>query len=147
MFNKDLKKRVRKVELVLGLRDGGWDVFEENSIDSITKRLSKIEDQLKPEPKFKKGDLVHFFLIDGEFDGEIVGSTIDRYRSSFFYVPSIEDSHSWVVSYLDENNVVQQVSVDEKDIWTDEYDCTDCLFSEIEDLKFRLKKLEDKKKK
>ena len=104
---------------------------------NFSQRIKLIEEQLAPEPKFKKGDLVHFFLIDGEFDGEIVGSTIDRYRSSFFYVPSIEDSHSWVVSYLDENNVVQQVSVDEKDIWTDEYDCTDCLFSEIEDLKFR----------
>ena len=117
----------------------------ETSERNFSQRIKLIEEQLAPEPKFKKGDLVHFFLVGNEFDGEIVGRDSWSYDCYLSYV-NIE-TNDWRIKYLDKNDVAQYVNVNEKDIWRDEDDCIDCLFSEIEDLRLRLKKLEDNKKK
>lgn len=146
MFNKKLKERIEEIEDILTDPKKG-NIGSE--LDYLEARIDKIEEQLEPEPKFKKGDLVHFFLAGNEFDGEIVGRDSCRDSWSYNYYPSYVniETNDWRIKYLDKNDVAQYVNVNEKDIWRDEDDCIDCLFSEIEDLRLRLKKLEDNKKK
>jgi pectate lyase len=131
MFNTKLEKRIKNIDEQTG-----------RSFDEVSKRLSKIEEQLKPEPAFKTGDLVNFFLVGNEFEGEIVG----KYHTIWDSLNRSEQVQSWSIKYLDKNETLIEVVVKEEDIWVDECDCIDCLQDQIEELSFRLKALENKKK-
>lgn len=121
--DKEFKKRISEIEKI---------VREQEKV------LFKIEKQLKPEPLFETGDLVKFFLIGNEFEGEIVG------KCHFDYFN--KEPQKWYVKYLDKNNVEQTVMVNEEDIWVESDDCIDYFQNQIEELSFRLKALENKKK-
>jgi hypothetical protein len=130
MFNKELKNRVRGLESVV-----------ESTGNSIRDRLNKIEKQLKPEPAFKAGDLVNFFLVGNEFEGEIVRPIADIIGWNN-YLPVLAELSKWEIKYLDKNEVVQKVVVEEEDIYPLEEDDIDYLHQRINDLVLRLNKLE-----
>jgi hypothetical protein len=126
-INIEVDDRVSELELKVSDRVSD----NEETLIKVNERLSKIEEQLKPEPMFKAGELVNFFLVGNEFEGEIAYN-------------DYEDC--WLIEYLDKNNVVRSATIKEEDIWVDECDCIDCLQDQIEELSFRLKALENKKK-
>lgn len=118
-------------------KDKKIEVISER-FSEIEKRLFRIEEQLKPEPTFENGDIVKFLLIGNEFEGEIICNCYEDYFN--------KESQKWYVKYLDKNNVSQTVMVNEEDIWVESDDCIDYIQNQIEELSFRLKALENKKK-
>jgi hypothetical protein len=133
--NKKLQENINKLNLT---------VFQE--IKNSNKRIDKIEKQLKPEPSFKSGDIVNFFLIDNEFRGKIidVSSKISNY-GMWYYRES--DVGKWIVEYLDKNDVIQTVEVKEEDIWSDEEDVITDIYEQIEELRYQVEFLKGKNKK
>jgi hypothetical protein len=118
------------------------------SIENIGTRLNKIEEQLKPEPAFKEGDLVSFFLVGEEFEGEIV-----KRQDKYWFIlggnnedPIVPGTTNWVVKYLDKNEVVQEVVVKEEDILSEDGNEISDIYNELFELRERIKELETKKK-
>ena len=138
---------IRKKEEHLGSEIDGK--VEQEDYDKLLKRVVSIEDQLKPEPAFKKGDMVNFFLIGNEFEGEIV-EPIYKYENSggggFFSFPTKTDIiESWRIAYLDKNEVVQTVAIKEEDIWFDEECPITDLYDQLEELRYQVELLKGNK--
>ena len=116
--NKKLKKEIENIDKKI------VEAFEK-----VSNRLSKIEEQLEPEPLFEEGEMVTFFMCGQEMEGEII-------RKEYF-------SSDWFIRYLNKNNDAIGVRVKECDIIKDSED--DFLWDRIEELETRLNKLELKK--
>jgi hypothetical protein len=102
----------------------GINTQHNNREEIIEVRLFKLEEQLKPEPAFKAGDLVNFFLVGNEFEGEITG--IDGWTGN------------WRIKYLNDVNSINEVVVKEEDIWVDEI-CDICqLREEVAELRYQV---------
>ena len=132
------RKRVEKLMSVVGINDDNNQI---NNLKKLSERLDEIEEQLKPKPAFKKGDMVNFFLIGNEFEGEIVAPNYKMINRGMWR-EATDEIDSWTIAYLDKNDKIQIAAVREEDIYPQEEDAIDYLHGRINEIVLRLNKLE-----
>ena len=132
------RKRVEKLMSVVGINDEGNQI---DNLKQLSERIGKIEEQLKPKPAFKKGDMVNFFLIGNEFEGEIVAPNYKMINRGIWREET-DEIDSWTIAYLDKNDKIQTLAIMEEDIYPQEEDVIDYLHERINGIALRLNKLE-----
>lgn len=137
MFNK--KRRKGETEIINKIME---EMIEETGkievtggdMDELEERIEALENP----PKFKRGDIVSFFLADKEITGEIISQ--DRNL--------ITKSYEYNICYIDKNDVIQRVTVNEKDLFLsgedDIYERLEDLECQVEFLANELNKLKKK---
>lgn len=103
-------------------------------MDELEERIEALENP----PKFKRGDIVSYFLVDKEITGEIISQDKDITTKCYKYD----------ICYLDKNDVIQRVTVNEKDLFLsgedDIYERLEDLECQVEFLANELNKLKKK---
>lgn len=126
-----MDKLAKELEKIEATRDVGRDV------DKLKERIEELEELASP-PKFKKGDIVSFFLADKEITGEIISQDKNPFTKDYKYA----------ICYLDKNDVIQRVTVNEKDLFLsgedDIYERLEDLECQVEFLANELNKLKKK---
>lgn len=97
MFNKELKRKIKIMDQEIS---GLLKIIElvDKKLDT---KLREIEKKLNPA-KFKRGDLVTFFLADKELAGEVISED------------TTTEGYKYEVCYLDKNDVIQRATVNEE---------------------------------
>jgi len=136
MFNN--KRRKGETEIINKIME---EMIEETGKIEVTGGMDELEERieaLENPPKFKRGDIVSFFLADKEITGEIISQ--DRNL--------ITKSYEYNICYLDKNDVIQRVTVNEKDLFLsgedDIYERLEDLECQVEFLANELNKLKKK---
>lgn len=137
MFNK--KRRKGETEIINKIME---EMIEETGkievtggdMDELEERIEALENP----PKFKRGDIVSYFLVDKEITGEIISQDKDITTKCYKYD----------ICYLDKNDVIQRVTVNEKDLFLsgedDIYERLEDLECQVEFLANELNKLKKK---
>ncbi len=109
-----------------------------NNKKEIEINLEERIEALENPPKFKRGDIVSFLLADKEITGEIISQNRNLITKSY--------EHN--ICYLDKNDVIQRVTVNEKDLFLsgedDIYERLEDLECQVEFLANELNKLKKK---
>jgi len=136
MFNN--KRRKGETEIINKIME---EMIEETGKIEVTGDMDKLEERieaLENPPKFKRGDIVSFFLADKEITGEIISQDKDITTKCYEYD----------ICYLDKNDVIQRVIVNEKDLFLsgedDIYERLEDLECQVEFLANELNKLKKK---
>ena len=136
MFNN--KRRKGETEIINKIME---EMIEETGKIEVTGDMDELEERieaLENPPKFKKGDIVSFFLADKEITGEIISQ--DRNL--------ITKSYEYNICYIDKNDVIQRATVNEKDLFLsgedDIYERLEDLECQVEFLANELNKLKKK---
>ena len=136
MFNN--KRRKGETEIINKIME---EMIEETGKIEVTGDMDELEERieaLENPPKFKKGDIVSFFLVDKEITGEIISQDKDITTKCYEYD----------ICYLDKNDVIQRVTVNEKDLFLsgedDIYERLEDLECQVEFLANELNKLKKK---
>jgi len=130
MFNNKKEIEINMDELMV----------EHNLLDCQPNLLLLLEriEALENPPKFKRGDIVSYFLADKEIIGEIISQDKDITTKCYEYD----------ICYLDKNDVIQRVTVNEKDLFLsgedDIYERLEDLECQVEFLANELNKLKKK---
>ena len=137
MFNN--KRRKGETEIINKIME---EMIEETGkievtggdMDELEERIEALENP----PKFKRGDIVSYFLVDKEITGEIISQDKDITTKCYEYD----------ICYLDKNDVIQRVTVNEKDLFLsgedDIYERLEDLECQVEFLANELNKLKKK---
>lgn len=136
MFNN--KRRKGETEIINKIME---EMIEETGKIEVTGDMDELEkriEALENPPKFKRGDIVSYFLADKEVTGEIISQ--DRNL--------ITKCYEYDICYLDKNDVIQRVTVNEKDLFLsgedDIYERLEDLECQVEFLANELNKLKKK---
>ena len=136
MFNN--KRRKGETEIINKIME---EMIEETGKIEVTGDMDELEERieaLENPPKFKRGDIVSYFLADKEVTGEIISQ--DRNL--------ITKCYEYDICYLDKNDVIQRVTVNEKDLFLsgedDIYERLEDLECQVEFLANELNKLKKK---
>lgn len=136
MFNN--KRRKRETEIINKIME---EMIEETGKIEVTGGMDELEERieaLENPPKFKRGDIVSYFLVDKEITGEIISQDKDITTKCYEYD----------ICYLDKNDVIQRVTVNEKDLFLsgedDIYERLEDLECQVEFLANELNKLKKK---
>lgn len=109
-----------------------------NNKKEIEINLEERIEALENPPKFKRGDIVSFLLADKEITGEIISQNRNLITKSY--------EHN--ICYVDKNDVIQRVTVNEKDLFLsgedDIYERLEDLECQVEFLANELNKLKKK---
>jgi len=123
-----MDKVAKELEKIEAIRD------VERDVDKLKERIEALENP----PKFKRGDIVSFLLADKEITGEIISQDKDITTKCYEYD----------ICYLDKNDVIQRVTVNEKDLFLsgedDIYERLEYLECQVEFLANELNKLKKK---
>ena len=135
MFNN---KRAKETEIINKIME---EMIEETGKIEVTGDMDELEERieaLENPPKFKRGDIVSYFLVDKEITGEIISQDKDITTKCYEYD----------ICYLDKNDVIQRVTVNEKDLFLsgedDIYERLEDLECQVEFLANELNKLKKK---
>lgn len=136
MFNN--KRRKGETEIINKIME---EMIEETGKIEVTGDMDELEERieaLENPPKFKRGDIVSYFLVDKEITGEIISQDKDITTKCYEYD----------ICYLDKNDVIQRVTVNEKDLFLsgedDIYERLEDLECQVEFLANELNKLKKK---
>jgi len=136
MFNN--KRRKGETEIINKIME---EMIEETGKIEVTGGMDELEERieaLENPPKFKRGDIVSYFLVDKEITGEIISQNKDITTKCYEYD----------ICYLDKNDVIQRVTVNEKDLFLsgedDIYERLEDLECQVEFLANELNKLKKK---
>ena len=136
MFNN--KRRKGETEIINKIME---EMIEETGKIEVTGDMDELEERieaLENPPKFKRGDIVSYFLVDKEITGEIISQNKDITTKCYEYD----------ICYLDKNDVIQRVTVNEKDLFLsgedDIYERLEDLECQVEFLANELNKLKKK---
>ena len=136
MFNN--KRRKGETEIINKIME---EMIEETGKIEVTGDMDELEERieaLENPPKFKRGDIVSYFLVDKEITGEIISQDKDITTKCYKYD----------ICYLDKNDVIQRVTVNEKDLFLsgedDIYERLEYLECQVEFLANELNKLKKK---
>jgi len=136
MFNN--KRRKGETEIINKIME---EMIEETGKIEVTGDMDELEERieaLENPPKFKRGDIVSYFLVDKEITGEIISQDKDITTKCYKYD----------ICYLDKNDVIQRVTVNEKDLFLsgedDIYERLEDLECQVEFLANELNKLKKK---
>ena len=136
MFNN--KRRKGETEIINKIME---EMIEETGKIEVTGDMDKLEERieaLENPPKLKRGDIVSYFLVDKEITGEIISQDKDITTKCYEYD----------ICYLDKNDVIQRVIVNEKDLFLsgedDIYERLEDLECQVEFLANELNKLKKK---
>jgi polyhydroxyalkanoate synthesis regulator phasin len=136
MFNN--KRRKGETEIINKIME---EMIEETGKIEATGGMDELEERieaLENPPKFKRGDIVSYFLGDKEITGEIISQDKDITTKCYEYD----------ICYLDKNDVIQRVTVNEKDLFLsgedDIYERLEDLECQVEFLANELNKLKKK---
>lgn len=136
MFNN--KRRKGETEIINKIME---EMIEETGKIEVTGDMDELEERieaLENPPKFKRGDIVSYFLVDKEITGEIISQGKDITTKCYEYD----------ICYLDKNDVIQRVTVNEKDLFLsgedDIYERLEDLECQVEFLANELNKLKKK---
>lgn len=136
MFNN--KRRKGETEIINKIME---EMIEETGKIKVTGDMDELEERieaLENPPKFKRGDIVSYFLVDKEITGEIISQDKDITTKCYEYD----------ICYLDKNDVIQRVTVNEKDLFLsgedDIYERLEDLECQVEFLANELNKLKKK---
>lgn len=135
MFNN---KRAKEIEIINKIME---EMIEETGKIEVTGDMDELKERieaLENPPKFKRGDIVSYFLVDKEITGEIISQDKDITTKCYEYD----------ICYLDKNDVIQRVTVNEKDLFLsgedDIYERLEDLECQVEFLANELNKLKKK---
>jgi len=136
MFNN--KRRKGETEIINKIME---EMIEETGKIEVTGDMDELEERieaLENPPKFKRGDIVSYFLADKEITGEIISQDKDI----------ITKCYEYDICYLDKNDVIQRATVNEKDLFLsgedDIYERLEDLECQVEFLANELNKLKKK---
>ncbi len=136
MFNN--KRRKGETEIINKIME---EMIEETGKIEVTGDMDELEERieaLENPPKFKRGDIVSFLLADKEITGEIISQNRNLITKSY--------EHN--ICYVDKNDVIQRVTVNEKDLFLsgedDIYERLEDLECQVEFLANELNKLKKK---
>jgi len=136
MFNN--KRRKGETEIINKIME---EMIEETGKIEVTGDMDELKERieaLENPPKFKRGDIVSYFLVDKEITGEIISQDKDITTKCYKYD----------ICYLDKNDVIQRVTVNEKDLFLsgedDIYERLEDLECQVEFLANELNKLKKK---
>jgi len=140
MFNN--KRRKGETEIINKIMEEMIEeMIEETGKIEATGGMDELEERieaLENPPKFKRGDIVSYFLVDKEITGEIISQDKDITTKCYKYD----------ICYLDKNDVIQRVTVNEKDLFLsgedDIYERLEDLECQVEFLANELNKLKKK---